>query len=219
MPAKDGLCRHFLWNFTNTDTLSAAFQWRVFPAVKCTTARFPAFCHFPLCHRSTAIQPVPLHQDFRFPRSKKLLQVLVQLLRLHQRIHHFRQVGAVVNDIHQCQLVAVTVGFDRLPHIDLIGMLFLGTEVHQNFILNAPAGIGGEPCPFGAVERVHRFHQPNSADRDQFLLLRLGHAVLFDDVCHQPHIVQDQLFPCTAVAGLHRLKASLLLFFFQGLPE
>ena len=47
MPAKNGLCRHFLWNFTNTDTLSAAFQWRVFPAVKCTTARFPAFLPLP----------------------------------------------------------------------------------------------------------------------------------------------------------------------------
>ena len=47
MPAKNGLCRRFFWNFTNTDTLSSAFQWRVFPAVKCTTARFPAFSPLP----------------------------------------------------------------------------------------------------------------------------------------------------------------------------
>ena len=177
------------------------------------------FRHFTLGHGCAAVQSVAMHQDLRLPWGQTAFQILVQLFRLDQRIHHLRQVRAVVDNVHQCQLVAVAVRLDGFAHVDLVGVFFLAPEVHQDLIVDALAGVGGEPCTFGAVEGVHCLYQSDRADGNQFLLFRLGHPVFFDDVCHQPHIVQDQLFPGAAVACRQRLETRLLLLPAQGLAE
>ena len=39
----------------------------------------------------------------------------------------------------------------------------------EDSIFNAPAGVGGKACPAGRVESIHRFHQADGADGNNFL--------------------------------------------------
>ena len=80
----------------------------------------------------------------------------------------------------------------------------------EDSIFDAPAGIGGEPCPAGGVEGVHCFHQANGADGDQVLLITRQGVIFFDDVCHQPEIVADQLFPGGGIPSPQGSKGGLL---------
>ena len=54
----------------------------------------------------------------------------------------------------------------------------------EDSIFDAPAGISGEARPAGGVEGVHGFHQANSADGNQIVLLRGKSIVFLCDVRH-----------------------------------
>lgn len=45
-------------------------------------------------------------------------------------------------------------------------------------ILDAPAGIGGEPHVFICLERGHAFDQADGPDRDQIVLVAVGGIIL-----------------------------------------
>ena len=87
-------------------------------------------------------------------------------------------------------------------YVKEVGSLFhLKVRWGEDSIFNAAACISGKPRPAGGVEGVHCFHQANGADGDQVLLITRQGVIFFDDVCHQPEIVADQLFPGGGIPG------------------
>ena len=81
----------------------------------------------------------------------------------------------------------------------------------EDSIFNAPAGVGGKACPTVRVESIHRFHQADGADGNKVVLIAGQGVVFFYDVCHQPEIVADQLFPGGGIPGAQGTEGGSLL--------
>ena len=81
----------------------------------------------------------------------------------------------------------------------------------EDSIFDAPAGIGGEPRLACGIKGIYCFHQANGADGDQVLLITRQGVIFFYDVCHQPEIVADQLFPGGGIPGAQGAEGGSLL--------
>ena len=83
--------------------------------------------------------------------------------------------------------------------------------MHPQLILDALAGVAGEPHRAGGVVGVHRLDEADGADGDEIVLLIRRCVVLFCHVRHQTQVVADEFVPRGPVAQRHRRKGGLLL--------
>ena len=81
----------------------------------------------------------------------------------------------------------------------------------EDSIFNAAACISGKPRLACGIKGIYRFHQANGADGDQVLLVAGEGVIFFYDVCHQPEIVADQLFPGGGIPGAQGAEGGSLL--------
>ena len=74
----------------------------------------------------------------------------------------------------------------------------------EDSIFNAAAGVGGKARFAGGVKGVHSLHQADGADGNKVFLVAGEGVIFFHDVCHQPQVVPDELFPRSGVPGPQR---------------
>ena len=93
--------------------------------------------------------------------------------------------------VREQKLVAVAVHIQRLVDAGLLPPVGAFAQVHQNFVADAPAGVGGKlDVPLGR-EGVHRLDEADGADGDHVLLGDAAVLVLFGKVDHQTQVVGD----------------------------
>ena len=86
-----------------------------------------------------------------------------------------------------------------------MGSLFhLKVRWGEDSIFNAAACIGGKTRLACGIKGVYRFHQADGADGNKVFLVAGEGVVFFHDVCHQPQVVPDELFPRSGVPGPQR---------------
>ena len=95
-------------------------------------------------------------------------------------------------DIREHELIAVPVGVQRFVDGDLSPLVLDLAEVHQDLVLDAAGGIGGQLDVFLRAEGIHRLDETDAPDGDQILQTDTGGFKLAGDVDDQPEIVLDQ---------------------------
>ena len=86
------------------------------------------------------------------------------------------------HDVHELEGVSVLVGVDGVGEGHLPLELFLTPEVHEDFVFDAPGGVGGQAGPFGGVEAGDALDETDGADGNQVLLVGALGVVLFGRV-------------------------------------
>ena len=123
------------------------------------------------------------------------------------------RVGLAAQKVGEQQLVAVPVHVQGVVDGDLVAQLGALPQVHQDLVLDAPAGVGGQLDVPLYLEGVHRLDEPDGANGDQVLHAGAGTFKLFGDVHHQPQVVGDEGLPGAghpAADVLHHLGLLLL---------
>ena len=93
-----------------------------------------------------------------------------------------------------------------------MGSLFhLKVRWGEDSIFNTPAGVGGKARFAGGVKGVHGLHQADGADGNKVFLIAGEGVVFFHDVCHQPQVVPDELFPRSGIPGVQGAEGGSLL--------
>ena len=127
------------------------------------------------------------------------------------------QHGVVHRDhVHKGQGAPLPRGLQGVGQGDLPLELALGAEVHEDLILDTPAGIGGQAHVFVRLEGGDPLDEPDGADGDQVVLVPGLGVILLHNMGHQSQIVLHQ-----HVAGLQiplgaPLQILLLLRRLQG---
>ena len=111
-------------------------------------------------------------------------------------------------NIAEQQLIAVPVHVQRFIEAHLALALRATPQIHQNLVLDAARRIGCQFDIFVYLEGVHRFDQPDRADRDQILHIDARVLEFFGNVHDQPQIVLDQHASCLVAARRIGRKAS-----------
>ena len=111
---------------------------------------------------------------------------LPQELPVHVRLnglHH--QIALRPQHVGQQQLIAVPVGVQRLVkgQLRLLGGYF--AQVHQNLVLNAPAGVGRQLDALGGLVGPHRLDESDGPDGNQVLDIDARILEPAGDVDHQ----------------------------------
>ena len=137
--------------------------------------------HLPLGLGQPPIQPAPPPQDVRLPLCQLFRDQPAQqrpILFVLQLLQH-----GVLLAHHVAEIQGIPLGarLQRVAERHLPLHLPLRPKMHEDFILNTPAGVGRQlDAPVGA-EGVHRLDEPYGADGDQILLIgRLGVVFLED---------------------------------------
>ena len=107
-----------------------------------------------------------------------------------QRLAHFRLV--VRQHIHQQKLVAVGINVQRFVNAGILPTVAAFAQIHQNFILNAAAGVGGQLDVLARLEGVDRFDEADGADGNQVLHPGRGGVELFGNVHDKTQIMGDE---------------------------
>ena len=145
--------------------------------------------NLPLGARRPLIQSIPQGDDQPLPRGQAGLDTAADFSAGVPRVQLLQQVVVHGKYVHQRQGVPIPTGLQRLGQRDLALELALGTEVHQDLIFNAPAGVGRQAHIFIRLERRDPFDQADGPNGDQVILIPGLGVVLFHNVGHQPQVV------------------------------
>ena len=164
----------------------------------------------------SALQAIAQQHDLPLP-ARQLLQGLAQNAQVHivfQRPGDLVGVGA--QDVGQQQLVAVAVQIDGLIQGDFRLHAGYLADVHQDFVFDAPGGIGGQADVLIQPVGADGFDEPDGSNGNQ--ILQAGGHVLKPpgDVDHQPQIVLHQQLPGLFIPLLQGCQGFLLLLPLQG---
>ena len=143
------------------------------------------------------VQTVAEGDDLRLPLGQTAVHAAADLGAGVLGIQILQHVVVHADDVHQGEGVAVPVGVDGVGqgHIPLV--FPLASEVHENLVLHAPAGIGCQPDVFIRLEGGNPLDEPDGPNGDEIILVAGLDVILFQNVGHQAQIVLDEL-----VAGL-----------------
>ena len=137
-------------------------------------------CHLPLGQGFPAAQPIAQLDHQQFPVRQDLFHGFVEPCGIFPGAEVLKQIVVGADDIHQGEGVAILAGFYVIGQRNVTAGLFLAAKVHQDFIFHTPGGIGGKPCPLGAVKGGNTLDQSDGADGDQILLIGRGRIVFFE---------------------------------------
>ena len=123
-----------------------------------------------------AVETVAQGEDGLFPFWEKLDEA-IHLLALQAQIHIVQNVDVIREYVAPCDAVAVLVSVDGVAEIEVMGGLFPAAKMHEDLILNTPAGISGELGPLAVIKGGHRLDEPDGSDRDQVFLIPIAGVV------------------------------------------
>jgi hypothetical protein len=92
-------------------------------------------------------------------------------------------------------------------------VLFLGSEVHKNLVLETFPCISREPRTVFDVEAVDRFYEPDRSDGDEVVLIARGCVIFFHDMRNEPKVVLDELVPRLEITAFCKTEKPFLLGF------
>lgn len=134
--------------------------------------------NFPLGQRVLAAQAVAQPDDHGLPLIQAVLHALAYPDAGLPGIQIVQHVVVHTDDVHQGEGAPVPVRLQRVRQGHLPLELFPAAEVHQNFIFNTPAGIGGKAHVLVRPEGGDALDEPDGADGDQVVLV-VGLGVVF----------------------------------------
>ena len=133
----------------------------------------------PLGQGYGAAQAVAKPDDFRLPGGEALLDQLVKPQGVVPVVEVLQHGVVHPHDVHELEGVSVLVGVDGVGEGHLPLELFLTPEVHEDFVFDAPGGVGGQAGPFGGVEAGDALDEADGADGNQVLLVGALGVVFF----------------------------------------
>ena len=158
-----------------------------------------------------AVQAVALDDDPPLPLGEALLHISADLKAGVPGVQVLQHVIVHAQHVHQGQGVPLPVRVQGVRQGDLPLELPLGAEIHQDLILDAPGGIGGQADVLVRREGGDALDEPDGADGDQVVLPAGLRVVLLHDVGHQPEVVLDEDVPGLLVSCRQALQALPLL--------
>ena len=160
---------------------------------------------FPLGEGSLLVEAVAQLDDVGLPGGEAGVHALPHPLAGVPQVQVFQHGVVHAHYVHQGQGIALWVSVQAVGEGQLSLGLPLGAEVHENFVFNAAAGVGGQAHIFVPLEGGHPLDEPNGANGDEIVLIsRLG-VVFFHDMSHQAQIVLNEFVPGVAVPLGHAL--------------
>lgn len=126
---------------------------------------------FPLGQGHGAPQAVAQADNLRLPGGEPLPDKPVEPQGVVPVVKVLQHGVVHAHHVHELEGVAVLVGVDGVGEGDFPLELFLAAEVHEDFVFNAPGGVGSEAGPLGWVEAGDAFNQSDGADGNQVLLV------------------------------------------------
>ena len=149
-------------------------------------------CHVLLRHLLPAVQPEAEEHDFAFPLPQlfqRLFEELLLRIGFQAAVHALRRRA---QDVGKEEFVAFEIGVERLVEGDFAFQPRRPPEIHENFVLDAAGGIGGEfYVPVGA-EGIDRLDQPDRADGDEIVRIDARIVELAGYVHDQAEVVLDE---------------------------
>ena len=121
------------------------------------------------------------------------------------------KVFVAAQHVREQQLVAVAVGVQGLIDAGLLPSVGAFSQVHQDLVANAPAGVGGQLDVPRGRKSVHRLDQPDGANGDHVLLRHAAVLVLFGKIDHQPQVVGDEVIARGGISRHHPGQQGLFL--------
>ena len=109
-------------------------------------------------------------------------------------------------------LIALFVRSDRFIQRDLSGRLLFGTEMHQQFIVNASRRVSCQAASVIFFISRDCLDQTDGSDGDEIFHIFIGILIFFRHVRYQAHIPKRQFFFCLKVAVFHFFQAFHFLF-------
>ena len=139
--------------------------------------------------------------DFSFPLSQRRngAEQRLSLLALLNPARGHVPVGA--KDVRQQELIAVPVHRQGLVDGDVMAQVVCLPQRHQDFILDAARGIGGQLNALGGLEGVDGLDEPDGANGDEVLHADSAALILSRNIDHQPQVVFDELVAHGGIAG------------------
>ena len=144
---------------------------------------------FPLGQGDSSPQTVAQADDFRLPGGEALPNQLVEPQGVVPVVEVLQHGVIHTHHIDQLQGIALLVVFNGVRQRDLPLELLLAPEVHEDFIFNAPGGIGGKPGPLGGVKAGNALDEANGANGDQVLLVGALGVIFFGRVKQREGLV------------------------------
>ena len=157
--------------------------------------------------------PVPAADDLIFPICEGILQMFHQKLYLfpHQAVFCYIY-RWTFQDIQQADLVALFICSDGFIEGDFPSLFLFGTQQHQQFIIDASCGIGGQPCGFCQIIGGNGFDQTDRTNGDQISLIFIGVLIFFYHMGDEAKVSLDQDMPGIGVSFLTTFQIHRFFF-------
>ena len=133
---------------------------------------------FPLGQGRPGIEPIAQGDHHGLPLVQALGDTPAHLGAGVSGVQLLQHVVIHLDGVQQREGIPVPVPVDGVGQGHLPLQLSLGAEVHQNFIFNAPGGIGGQADVLIRLEGADPLDQADGADGDQVVLVAVGGVVL-----------------------------------------
>ena len=133
---------------------------------------------FPLGQRLSAAQAVPQADDVGFPFRQAGIHTPAHPLAGVPEIQLLQHVVVHLHHVDEGQGVAVPLRVQAVGQGQFSLGLPLGSEVHQDLVLNASGRIGGQAHLFLRIEGGHPLDQPDGSDGNQVVLVPVLGVIL-----------------------------------------
>ena len=165
------------------------------------------------------VQPVAAADDVRLAGGQLFRHQTAEQLAVILALQLLQHGVLLAHHVAEVQGVALRADVQRVAEGHLSLHLPLGAEVHEDLILNAPAGVGGELDALVRAEGVYRLDQPDGADGDEILLIGGLGVILLQNVRDKPQVVLHQQVPRLQITGGAPLQILPFLLGGQGLGK
>ncbi len=110
------------------------------------------------------------------------------------------------------QLVAVPVYVERLVNGNVVLVLAVFSQIHQNLVFNAAGCICGELDVLFGTERGNGFDKSHRSYRHKILQPYTRVLEFFRDIHHKPQVMYYKSIARLVVVAFHKLERGLFLF-------
>ncbi len=128
-------------------------------------------------------------------------------------------IGIGAQHVAEKELVAVPVGVEGFVQADLSPLGGVFPEIHEDLVLNAPGGVGGQLDVLVRPVGVDGLDEADGADGDQVLDVDARVLEASGDIDHQPEVPLDEDLPGVLVSGVQAGQDLGLLLPAQGRRE
>ena len=191
------------WRKPLLEGILQLFECSFFDATDIGAGNLQNLCDLALRHWALSRKTVAKKNDLPLARRKKRIDVAKRAIRCDLSLDLGGHAFVTADHVDVGQGITVAVNVDGFVERDFRGVLFLGTEVHQNLILNATRRVGGKLRATRDLKGVYSFAKTYRSDRHEILGILCGGVIFSHDMRNEAEIVQNQLLSCREVALLH----------------